>query len=243
MGYSKTILLVDAVEWAPIYPQDHPLRSVPKWFLRHFAGDSSVEWIVKGYHQLPLDDVLADCNGVMITGSPRDAWADDPINELMCALVGSCMEREIPFLGVCYGHQILGRALGARVGRHPQGLQLGPVTMNLTEEGQEDCLFGGMENAFEALSGHADYVRQCPDAGVLLASGGDTEVQAMRIGARTYGVQFHPEMNADILKFLWQARIAAWESEVSFDLRQRVEEIYDTPVAVQVLKNFVERVV
>ena len=236
-------MLIDSVEWAPVYPRDHSLRDVPSWFLRHFENVDDVSWEVRHYTELPSLAEIAKLDGIVVSGSPRDAWGDDPVNDQMCALVDACLGHSVPFLGVCYGHQILGRTLGARVGRHPEGLQLGPVTMHLTPAGEQDPLFSGVEASFEALSGHADYVAELPAGAVHLAFGGVTEVQAFRYGSSVYGVQFHPEMNADILRFLWQARIEDWGDRVPFDLGQRVASIHDTPVAPRVLKNFVERVV
>ena len=243
MSESKRMLLVDAVEWAPIYPLKHSLRNVPAWFLRHFDASPNIDWTVRHYPELSLKEGLEDVDGLIITGAPRDAWGDDPTNDLMCELVQECLDASIPFLGVCYGHQILGRTLGAKVGRHPEGLQLGPVEMNLTEAGKQDSLFAGTGDTFEALSGHADYVTELPRGTVHLASGGVTPVQGIRWGERIYGVQFHPEMNADILRFLWEARVSDWQNRVPFDLKARVAAIHDTPLATRVLTNFVENIV
>lgn len=43
-------------------------------------------------------------------------------------------------IGVCFGHQILGRALGAKVGRSDEGWEVSVCEMDLTEKGKE--LFG-----------------------------------------------------------------------------------------------------
>ncbi len=243
MSEDKRLLLLDAVEWAPVYPLDHTLRNVPRWFLRHFQDHSNVHWDVRHYSDLPLDEPVSKFDGVVMTGAPRDAWSQDPVNDRMCDVVRACMDASVPYLGVCYGHQILGRTLGAEVGRHPEGLQLGPVEMELTDAGLEDPLFEGLDSSFKALSGHADYVSELPSGCEHLATGGVTPMQGIRCGAKTYGVQFHPEMDASILKFLWEARVEDWQARVSFDLEARVAAIHDTPQATQVLLNFVERIV
>ena len=243
MTRSKRLALIDSVEWAPCYSPDHSLRNVPRWFQRHFSSSPFLEWVVLRWDELAAHSVPEGVDGVIMSGSPRDAWAEDPVNDRMVEVVQTCLSSEIPFLGVCYGHQILGRALGAEVGRHPEGLQLGPVRMALTAEGQQDVLFSGIEARFEALSGHADYVATLPEGAVHLASGGVTPMQSFRLGERAYGVQFHPEMDADILRFLWQPRVEDWQPRVSFDLAERVAAIHDTPVATKVLTNFVEHIV
>ena len=243
MSCAKRLLLLDAVEWDPIYPTDHYLRNVPSWFLRHFQGRPDVEWTVRHFTELPLHESLSSYAGVVMTGAPRDAWADDPVNDRMCELVRSCLDASLPYLGVCYGHQILGRTLGASVGRHPEGLQLGPVRMELTAAGRGDLLFDEMDPSFEALSGHADYVAELPEGCEHLASGGVTAMQGIRYGTTCYGVQFHPEMDAGVLKFLWTPRVEAWQARVRFDLEERIATIHDTPQATRVLTNFVDKIV
>ena len=46
----------------------------------------------------------------------------------------------VRIIGICFGHQIVGRALGAKVGRSEQGWEFAVCDMNLTEKGKE--LFG-----------------------------------------------------------------------------------------------------
>ena len=47
-------------------------------------------------------------DAVMISGSPRDAFADDEWTHGLMAKVARLLEKKKPVLGVCYGHQILG---------------------------------------------------------------------------------------------------------------------------------------
>ena len=72
-----------------------------------------------------------EIDGVIISGSPRDAWSDDPAGLNLLHSLKICETRQVPVLGVCYGHQILARFLGGKVDRHPQGLQLYTGTIHL----------------------------------------------------------------------------------------------------------------
>jgi len=46
-----------------------------------------------------------------------------------------------PLVGICFGHQILGRALAAKVGRNPEGWEVAVSKISLTDKGRK--IFGG----------------------------------------------------------------------------------------------------
>ena len=53
-------------------------------------------------------------------------------------------QSQVRVIGVCYGHQIVGRALGAKVARSEGGAwEVSVCQVNLTEKGKE--LFGGKD--------------------------------------------------------------------------------------------------
>ncbi|MDW8344542.1 MAG: gamma-glutamyl-gamma-aminobutyrate hydrolase family protein, partial [Verrucomicrobiae bacterium] len=214
-------------------------RNVGEWFVRYVREVPGI-----GTQMVAAtDNVLAAVRepgvaGVILSGSPRDAWAVDPVNDRLAEMIRECERRRIPFLGVCYGHQLLGRVLGAEVGREPAGLELGNAVVTLTEAGQRSALFAGLPKELEVLQSHQDAVLTLPAGAELLAEGNHTRVQAMRFGEWLWGVQFHPEQDPDILRFIWEPRRETWRDRCRFDLDQRLAELRPTPVAPQVLRNF-----
>ena len=236
----KNLLLIDAVHWSERYPPGHPLRNVERWFKRHFQQKAEVELQCVRAEDAPIRAVREFARGVIISGSPRDAWAADPINDELSEVIVECRDRRIPFLGVCYGHQLLAQVLGAKVGRHRDGLQLETVKMELTAAGRDCSLFRRMPDRFPVLSSHADVVFECPPNCELLARGGQTEVQAIGFQEYLFGVQFHPEMDPEIVRFLWEPRLDDWKDLVSFDIGSRLAQLTPTPDASLILKNFVD---
>jgi len=107
--------------------------------------------------------------------------------------IGGCVRREIPFLGICLGGQLLADVLGAQVLSGQRG-EKGCLPVTLTAAGEADPLFAGFDGAFTTFQWHDDTF-DIPPGGVLLASSPACPHQAFRVGLRTYGTQFHPEVD------------------------------------------------
>jgi anthranilate synthase/aminodeoxychorismate synthase-like glutamine amidotransferase len=110
---------------------------------------------------------------------------------------GVCVEllrREVPvpLLGVCLGHQALGVAFGATVGRAPRLMHGKTSPVRHGGEG----IFAGLPNPFTATRYHSLDVPEASLPGDLepLAWADDGTLMGMRHRRLPYwGVQFHPE--------------------------------------------------
>jgi GMP synthase (glutamine-hydrolysing) len=239
----KRVLLVDAVAWSPLYPPDSPNRNVGRWFSRWLEDLPGLSFQVANTEADLARLAEHEADGVILSGSPRDAWGDDPVNEQLCSLALRCAELGKPFLGVCYGHQILGRALGGKVARHPQGWEVGNTPVELTEAGRRSPLFAGLPQQISVLSSHADAVLDLPAGCDHTVRGGFTPIQGLEWKGLLFGVQFHPETDPDTLRFLWSVRRDAWRGRVSFNLDRQLDEMTPTPQAAQILTNFVSQII
>jgi len=147
-----------------------------------------------------------ESDGVILGGSASSAWTDSPENDLLLDLIAICRHTGIPFLGVCFGAQLLGRALGGLVGRNPYGIELGAPAIRISKKGRQHFLFEGLgPGSLQAVETHSDSVLTLPPDCELLASTEHTPVQAFSYRDLLIGVQFHPEMNGDDLRCLWRA--------------------------------------
>jgi len=239
----KVVLLLDLYEWTDAYPASNPLRDVTGWFANQLPVGHTIHLKTAGVK----DDMLPAANGVdgvIISGSPRDAWVDDPLNDQVLAVIEHCRTNGTPLLGVCYGHQILGRALNARVGRHPAGYELGNVEVVLTDAGATCPLFAGLPRRVSVIESHQDAVLDLPPGARLLATGNHTAVQAFDFNDTLLAVQFHPEMTPDVLQFVWgEPRRALWRPRLGFNLDERLAGLKPAPDSTRVLRNFVEHYV
>ncbi len=109
--------------------------------------------------------------------------------------VGTQVKAGAPVLGICLGAQMIARAFGAAVGPHPEGLkEIGYHPIRPTAAGRALIADG-----FHAYQWHGEGFA-LPDGAELLATGDLFLNQAFRLGASTYGLQFHPEMTRAMME-------------------------------------------
>lgn len=105
------------------------------------------------------------------------------------------LQRDAPVIGVCLGAQLLAAAGGSRVFKGAAGTELGVFPVMLTDEGMKDTVFGTLPRTTEVAHWHGDTFDPIPGA-TLLASSDRYQWQAFKLG-RSYGVQFHPELDVE----------------------------------------------
>lgn len=83
-----------------------------------------------------------DIDAVLVTGSRYSAYADDDWIVRLIAFLRRILltDDRVRVIGVCFGHQIIARALGATVAPSPLGWELSLTEMQLTEMGK--VIFG-----------------------------------------------------------------------------------------------------
>ena len=90
--------------------------------------------VVKAQTYPALDDIDA----ILMTGSKYNAFDNDPwILKLVEYTKEVLDQRRVRIIGVCFGHQIVGRAMGVKVGRSEKGWETSVLAMDLTKRGQE----------------------------------------------------------------------------------------------------------
>lgn len=178
--------------------------------LRAIKGDFDA-WVVRGLRDgRHVDTEVADVAtgaelpapenyaGVIVTGShdmvtDRAAWSERTAEWLWKAV-----KREVPTLGICYGHQLLAHAFGGKVGNNPNGPELGTVIVTPNAFGAQDALLGEFQGPFKAHMCHRQSVLELPKGAVPLASTRKEPHAAFSLDRCAWGVQFHPEFDSRI---------------------------------------------
>ena len=139
---------------------------------------------------------LEGYDGLIVMGGPQDVWQDDRYPWLQAekaAIREAAGARTMPYLGVCLGHQLLADALGGKVEPMKGRAEIGVREIEITVEGKADPLMAGLGPRLRCLQWHAAEVTALPPSTVVLAANGTSPIQAIRYGARAYGLQFHVE--------------------------------------------------
>jgi GMP synthase (glutamine-hydrolysing) len=157
--------------------------------------------------RVPLDEA----DGVILTGSTAGVYEADrrPWIAEQEALVRELVDREIPTLGVCFGHQVANSALGGTVERIGTTAALVEATL------ADDPLFDGVGPTVVSL--HGDAVTELGDGMEVIASADHASAFGTRHRtAPLWTVQFHPEIDAShrdrlVEDFDWELRGRSFE--------------------------------
>lgn len=172
-----SVLLINTYKAA----DDKRMPNYVTWLEPHF-GVTTVY-----VDELKSPDVSEDA--IVVTGSERQI-ASDPIPEIMPKLY---LETQKPLLGICWGHQTLAYAWGAKVIRKNRFIERDEVIRVLrTEE-----LLENMGLFFTANESHYEHVVKDKNLAKhfeVLAYSDSCKVEVIRHKERPlWGVQFHPE--------------------------------------------------
>ncbi len=144
---------------------------------------------------------LAGFDGLWVLGGPQQVWQEDDhpwLRAEKAAIREAVQERGMAFMGLCLGHQLLAEATGGRVGPSATP-EVGILSVELTKAGRGAALFAGLSPVMSCVQGHGAEVAELPEGAVSLAKSPSCGVQAIQVGDRAFGVQFHMELTPDMI--------------------------------------------
>lgn len=159
------------------------------WNLVHYLREvGAVVRVVRNDEVEAADAMASPAKAFLISpgpGTPDDAG-------ISLDLVAACAEARRPLLGVCLGHQAIGRHFGGKIVRTPQPMHGKTCSIEHTGSG----LFTGLPSPFQATRYHSLAVSEenLPGCLIVNAVAGDATIQGLRHrDLPIHGVQFHPE--------------------------------------------------
>lgn len=129
-----------------------------------------------------------DYAGYVIMGSSHSVYDDLPWIEPLLEFSHTVAQQRIPQIGICFGHQLIAKAMGGDVAPAPTGWRIGNHVYRISDAESDT------EEEVVAFSYHQDQVLTPPPGVDVVASS-----ETCRFGGFIYtetpafSVQFHPE--------------------------------------------------
>ncbi|KAF8445470.1 class I glutamine amidotransferase-like protein [Terfezia claveryi] len=177
-------------------------------------GMELTSWNVYQVEEYPN---LEDIDAILMTGSRFSSYDDLPwIKKLVDFTKTILAQDRVRIIGVCFGHQILGRALGLPVCRNEIAWETSVTPMSLTPTGQ--CLFKAnlKPSMLSLMQMHRDMVR--------------VEGSELPDGIENLGsTDGHPEFTPDIVKEIIHTRteMGIFTKEMHDDAMNRIWDGHD----------------
>ncbi|KAK0390045.1 hypothetical protein NLU13_3618 [Sarocladium strictum] len=152
------------------------------------------QWDVVASQSYPRPE---DFDGLLLSGSKHCAFHDEPwILSLVDYVREVLHASDKPVVGICFGHQIIARALGAKLGINPGGWEISVDRIDLNEHGQE--LFGIPTVQLHQM--HRDAVLEVPEGTVNLGGSPSCRIQGLFKPGTVLSFQAHPEFDEFIME-------------------------------------------
>lgn len=168
-------------------------------------GPHGVELVVHDATAGSVPPSVADADGWLVSGSTWSAYEDLPWIDALAAFLRAVVAAERPLVAVCFGHQLLARALGGRVERAPVGWGVGAHRYDLTAT-EPWMSPPPPEPSLHLIASHQDQVVAVPDGARVWARSDHCEIAGFSIGTRAVTIQPHPEFGPELSRELIERR-------------------------------------
>jgi GMP synthase-like glutamine amidotransferase len=145
-----------------------------------------------------------ECDAWLCTGSSASVYDDEPWIEALASFVREVHAARVPFVGICFGHQLIAHALGGHTERARSGWGVGAVSMDVVDA--QPWMSPGAASA-TLLYSHQDQVTELPPHARVIAAAPHCPVAMFAVGDDTIGIQAHPEFGADYVRALLEDRV------------------------------------
>ena len=169
----------------------------PAGYLCRYLDNKNVSYkIINGINYDMADLDLTAVAGLVFIGgrysvNDEHAWIADEIK-----LIQRAIEKDMPVMGVCFGAQLISKALGAEVST-AENMEIGWHKIKLDASRPAEANLLNLDDVFDVFEWHED-VFSLPDGAMQLFSGHNFENQGYLCG-KVLAMQFHLEMTADMV--------------------------------------------
>lgn len=155
-------------------------------------------------------------DALVVMGGPQSANGTEAGQGDELVLIRDALRADRPMLGICLGAQLLAVAAGGQVTPNPAGPEYGHGLVLRTDAALEDPLLRTVPFLPDVIHWHSDEISSLPPGAEVLCRGTHTVNQAVRVGAKAWGLQFHVEVDEPMVRRWAEADGVAPETVVPF---------------------------
>lgn len=153
-------------------------------------ADPSLEFVVFDVERGEFPQTIDDVDAYLITGSRHGVNDGYPWISTLEDWVRNLNAGHKKVVGICFGHQLIAKALGGEVIKSPKGWGVGMSKNNVT---RHKSWMKPLKDEFNILVSHQDQVVVLPKDAEILASSTFCPNYMMQIGPNLLSIQGHPE--------------------------------------------------
>ena len=180
---------------------------------RNFRRELDADLVEYDVTERELPDTFA-FDGCLVTGSRASVYWDEPWIRDLESWVADAVDRDVAFLGVCFGHQLLAHALGGTV----EAMDEYEIGYRTVEHDGDSRLLDGIDESMTVFTTHSDRVAE-PPPGARVFAENEYGIHGFRKD-RAIGVQFHPEYDIQTAETVTSGK----DDQLS---EERIEQVLD----------------
>ena len=188
-------------------------------------------------HRGALPSSPDECDAWLCTGSKYSVYDKDAWIENLAAFIRG-LKDEKPFVGICFGHQMLAHAMGGKVAKASQGWGVGVLPLHVL---QPEPWMQPPQPEVRIQHMHQDQVQKLPKDSVLLGSSPHCEVGMFRVGDNMLGIEGHPEFTVPFGRALISARVERIGAERSKTALESLDRSTDAAVVGSWISAFLQK--
>ena len=202
----------------------HNDPTTPRNFRREFDGNVRRFSVVDREFPEP-----GSFDAIVVTGSRASVYWDERWIAETKAWVRRALKRDVPALGICWGHQLLADVLGGTVEPMDE-YELGYRTVRH----RGAALFDGVPQEFTVFTTHSDAVTEVPEGAAVIAEN-DYGIHGFRHG-NVYGLQSHPEYDPETAESVVRGKdlpedrieaVCAGITESAYEAAKPAKEVFE----------------
>jgi GMP synthase-like glutamine amidotransferase len=188
----------------------HVSGDYPDMFRRLFAGHPEVDLVMYDVigGEVPADP--DECDAWITTGSRYSVNDDEPWIHQLEQFVRDVAKEDVPFVGVCFGHQMIAKALGGTVVKSDRGWGVGAKEVTVRED-------VGLGPSYTVITSHQDQIDSLPPGAEILGWNQHCPISMLGVGKNMIGIQGHPEFDAAYSAALMESRRGTLIPETTVD--------------------------